>query len=68
MHLVLIYPSTIGRRIQKLTLVVPAERMLGEREFGQRVIVALETYWCGVAYLADDLDAWSGLANAKSFA
>ena len=47
MHLVFIYPSTIGRRmwplswypsttgrrIQKLTLVVPAKGMLGKREF-----------------------------------
>ena len=61
------YPSTTGRRIQRLTLVVPAERMLRKRKFGQRVIVALKTYRSGVAYLADDLDAWSGLANTEAF-
>ena len=51
-----------------LSLVVPAERMLGKREFGERVIVALQADRRCVAYLAYDLDARTCLADTEAFA
>ena len=51
-----------------LSSVVPAERMLGEGECGQRVIIALEANWSRVADLAYDLDARTCFADAEAFA
>ena len=51
-----------------LSSVVPAERMLGEREFGERVIIALQADRSGVADLADNLDARTCFADSEAFA
>ena len=53
---------------RKLSLVVPAEGMLGQRKFGQRVIIALQADGSRVADLADDLDARTRFADAEAFA
>lgn len=53
---------------QRLSLVVPAERVGTERQFRKWVIVAFQTYGRGMAYVAYDLYAVACLADAKAFA
>ena len=49
-----------------LSFVVPAEGMLGQRKFGQRVIIALQADGSRVANLAYDLDAWTCFADTEA--
>lgn len=53
---------------ERSLLVIPAERMGTERQFRKRMIVAFQTYGCGMAYVAYDLYAVMGLADAETFA
>lgn len=52
---------------KKLSLVIPAERVGTEWQFRKRMIVAFQTYGRGMTYVAYDLYAVTGLADAEAF-
>lgn len=52
---------------EKLSLVIPAERVGTEWQFRKRMIVAFQTYGRGMTYVAYDLYAVTGLADAEAF-
>lgn len=53
---------------EKLSFIIPVERVGTWRQFCKRMIVAFQTYGLGMTYVAYNLNAVTRLADAEAFA